>query len=108
MSKRKVTFEDVNEEFDLDDVPSNKKVFLLILNFTCCYLSCCKCNEILPFLYYVLFIFFLRVVSPLVDRAPGLKANIPLIAMKRMKGMKQTTSNIIFWTVMMWRVCPAL
>lgn len=28
MSKRKVTFEDVNEEFDLDDVPPNKKVSL--------------------------------------------------------------------------------
>lgn len=26
MSKRKVTFEDVNEEFDLEDAPPNKKV----------------------------------------------------------------------------------
>lgn len=29
MSKRKVTFEGVNEEFDLEDVPPNKKVSLL-------------------------------------------------------------------------------
>lgn len=40
-------------------------------------------------------------------RAPGLKANIRLIAMKRMMVMKQTASNIIFWTVTMWRVCLA-
>lgn len=32
MSKRKVTFEDVTEEFDLDDVPPNKRVFLLIIH----------------------------------------------------------------------------
>lgn len=29
MSKRKVTFEGVNEELDLEDVPPNKKVSLL-------------------------------------------------------------------------------
>lgn len=39
------------------------------------------------------------------DRVPGLRANIPLIAMKRMKGKTQTAANMIFWPVMTWRVC---
>lgn len=60
MSKRKVTFEDVNEEFDLDDVPPNKRVFLLNLNFVYCYLSCCKCNDILTILYFFILFFFLE------------------------------------------------
>ena len=38
------------------------------------------------------------------DQAPDLRANIPLIAMKRMKGTTQTAANMIFWPVMMWRV----
>lgn len=38
-------------------------------------------------------------------QAPGLRANIPWIVMKRMKGTTKRAANMIFWPVMTWRVC---
>lgn len=49
---------------------------------------------------FVLFLFFFysrnRVVKLSADQAPGLRVNIPLTAMKRMKERTQTAANIIF------------
>lgn len=46
MSKRKVTFEDVNEEFDLDDVPPNKKVSLHMHLFKDCVAAIIMLSEL--------------------------------------------------------------